>query len=234
MRVEFHWRPGRPKTLPMVVALVVTGLMVRTARAETAPKTLSSATTLVVFAEHGIPEGEWTDLSAAMRVGAAEAAKETPALRGGVEMVHGETIPAGLRLGSSIAVYLHGDCTLLPRPRYVQAGRLGWVKKYHGHIEPFIHVDCTQLVDMLGPMALPMTPTRRNMVMAEAMTRVILHEWIHIATQNAGHAEQGVAQAQFGVRDLLADDDVLGEYGGRQGKKGKSRSGVATNTGSHL
>ena len=32
-----------------------------------------------------------------------------------------------------------------------------------------------------------------------------MHEWIHIATQNAAHAEHGIAKAQFGVADLMAD-----------------------------
>lgn len=221
MRVDLSRRLRRPETLLIVIALIATVFGVERARAEMAPRTSPHKTSLVVFVQHGMTEGEWADLSAAMRLGAAEAAKEAPALRGGVEVLRGDAIPAGLRLDSSLAVYLHGDCTLLPRPGYVQAGRLGWVKEYHGHIAPFIHVDCTQLVDMLGPMALPMDRARREMVMGEAIARVILHEWIHVATQNAGHAEHGVAQAQFGVRDLLADDDVL-SGNGKERKKGKS------------
>jgi len=31
---------------------------------------------------------------------------------------------------------------------------------------------------------------------------VILHEWIHIATQNPGHSSHGLAKARFGVNDL--------------------------------
>jgi hypothetical protein len=235
MRVELPRRLHKPETLLMVVALIATGLTVEIARAETTTKTLAHTTTLVVFAEHRMPEGEWTDLLAAMRVGTAEAERETPALRHtdkgqsggtagsyeGLTVVRGDTMPVGIRVDASIVVYLHGDCTLLPRPRYVRADRLGWVKEHHGRIEPFIHVDCTQLVDMLGPMALSMNQARRNTVMAEAIARVILHEWIHVATQNPGHASHGVGQPQFGVRDLLADDDVMS---GREknGKKGKS------------
>ncbi len=219
MRAEFTYRIRRPEILPMV-ALLVTGFGVTRASAETSTPMAPHQTTLIVFARHRMPEGEWNDLFAAMRVGAAEAAKETPALRGGMKMLRSDAVAPGMHADSPIAVYLHGDCTLLPMPRYIQAGRLGWVMEYHGRIEPFIHVDCTQLVDMLGPMALPMNQPRRNMVMAEAMTRVILHEWIHIATQNAGHADHGVAQPQFGVRDLLADDDAMSGKGGKKRKKG--------------
>jgi len=42
--------------------------------------------------------------------------------------------------------------------------------------------------------------------MAEAMARVILHEWVHIATQSAHHGSHGVTQSVFGLQDLLADD----------------------------
>jgi hypothetical protein len=59
---------------------------------------------------------------------------------------------------------------------------------------------------MLSPMALSMTQNRRNTVMGEAIARVILHEWIHIATQNPKHASRGVEKSGFGVMDLLADD----------------------------
>jgi hypothetical protein len=43
--------------------------------------------------------------------------------------------------------------------------------------------------------------------MAEAMARVIMHEWIHIATQSARHGHRGVSKSIFSVRDLLVDDD---------------------------
>ena len=38
--------------------------------------------------------------------------------------------------------------------------------------------------------------------MAHAVARVILHEWIHIATQNSGHSSYGLTKARFGVDDL--------------------------------
>lgn len=212
-------------------ALIATGLVVEKALAETStpePRT----TTLVVFAEHRMAESEWSDLFQAIHVGAADVAKEAGAsraagngasagdseLRGRLEILRGDTLPVGLHVDSPVAVYLHGNCTLRPGPPYMQAGRLGWVLMDHARIAPYIHVDCEHLADMLGWMALGMSQPRRNMVMAEAMARVILHEWIHVATQNPGHEEHGVAKRQFGVRDLLADDYVLS---GREKKKRK-------------
>jgi hypothetical protein len=59
---------------------------------------------------------------------------------------------------------------------------------------------------MLGPLALGMDRSHLDNVMAEAIARVILHEWIHIATQSASHGANGITKPQFVVRDLLAGD----------------------------
>jgi hypothetical protein len=82
------------------------------------------------------------------------------------------------------------------------------VKKVDGEIQPFIHVSCERIVEMLQGMALGMDQQRKNTVMAEAMARVIAHEWVHIATQKAGHEKSGVMESGFQVSDLLTDDPV--------------------------
>jgi len=76
----------------------------------------------------------------------------------------------------------------------------------HGRIEPFAHVDCTRIGQVLGPQALGLNRNQRNTVMTGAIARVVLHEWIHIATQNPAHAESGISKAQFGVADLMHRD----------------------------
>jgi hypothetical protein len=213
MRVEHSSRPLRPDFILLMIALIATGSAVERAVAETRAAPKPHTTTLIVFAKHEMPEGEWAALLGSIRRDTAEMAKETPAVRGPVEVLRGDAVEKGLHVDEPIPVYLHGDCRLFPRPRYIQAGRLGWVMRVHGHIEPFIHVDCTQLVDMLGPIALEMTMNRRNTVMGEAITRVVLHEWIHIATQNPKHAEEGVEKPAFSVTDLLADEAAVGKKG---------------------
>lgn len=220
MRVELPRRPLRPGIF-LIVALIASWFVTERAFAEMPAATTSHTTTLILFATHSMPEGEWTALLAALRKGAVHVAAEAPALRGAFEILRGDKIAKGLHVDKPIAVYLHGDCTLLPRPVYVRAGTLGWVLRSKERIEPFIHVNCAGLVDMLGPLALAMSVNRRNMVMAEAITRVILHEWIHIATQNAGHAAHGVAQPQFSVFDLLADDEELRRFRAIRVKKSK-------------
>jgi hypothetical protein len=47
---------------------------------------------------------------------------------------------------------------------------------------------------------------RRKTVMAGAIARVIVHEWIHIAAQSSSHTERGIEKAQYGVTDLMAGE----------------------------
>jgi hypothetical protein len=94
-------------------------------------------------------------------------------------------------------------------------GALGWVYRVHGQIAPFIHVDCEEITQILGPLALMLTTSRRDQIMAEAIARVVLHEWVHIATQSAAHARDGVAKSSFGIPDLLADDREYRRYPAR-------------------
>jgi hypothetical protein len=181
-------------------------------------------TTMIVFAERSMPEGEWAALMDSLRWSAASAAREMPELRGGFEVLRGEMVPRGLHVDVPISVYLKGDCRLVPQPFTIAQGTLGWVMRVHGRIEPFVHVDCTRLAQMLSPMAVSMTQNRRNTVMGEAITRVILHEWIHIATQSSKHASRGVEKSGFGVMDLLADDAKMQPRSSHEGKKRKVHS----------
>ena len=93
-------------------------------------------------------------------------------------------------------MYLQGDCTLRPPPLYAThavEGALGWVLRVNGRIEPYVHVDCTILVRMLGRMGMHLSRDRRNTVMGESMARVIVHEWIHYARQSAAHGDRGIS-----------------------------------------
>ena len=127
-----------------------------------------------------------------------------------VQILRGDQIAPGIVVDHPIAVYLHGDCTTDPGVRYPIgekreiSGPLGWVLLDHGHIKPFIHVDCDRLAQVLRTSALTRTDGDRNQRMASAIAHVILHEWIHIASQNAHHAHSGLAKAEFSVNDLLS------------------------------
>jgi hypothetical protein len=169
--------------------------------------TSPARTTVVVFADRPMQEEQWSDLFAALRAGLASGGAETGLLGEEAEFVRGDSAASGFRVQSAIVVFLHGDCTLRPLPRRTAYGvPLGWVRQVDGRIEPFAHVDCTRIGQVLGAQALGMGADRRNAVMGGAIARVILHEWIHIAMQSSSHAERGIEKAQFGVEDLMASE----------------------------
>jgi hypothetical protein len=133
-----------------------------------------------------------------------------------IQIVSQDSIPSGLRVDHAIVVYLLGDCRNVPRPAFSfesggqVSGPLGWVLEAHGRVEPFVHVDCARLAAVLSSIALGSSPAERNQEMANSIARVILHEWIHIATQNPGHATHGIGQAQFTVNELIAPGRAQG------------------------
>jgi hypothetical protein len=170
------------------------------------PAESTPQTTLIIFADKPMHDAQWSSLFSAFRRGQTILAASTPGLSGEIDLKRGDQLTPGLQVKSPIVVHLHGSCTLLPRPRYVVVGPIGWVPRVKGHIQPFVNVDCDRIVAMLGPLALAMNHNRRNTVMGEAIARVILHEWIHFSTQSAAHSDHGVSKSEFTVADLLADD----------------------------
>jgi len=127
-----------------------------------------------------------------------------------LQILRGDKIVSGILVDKFIAVYLVGECKVTPTPQLdpfhpvTISGALGWVNVTDGQIQPFIHVDCKRIGQMLGLHAMGLSVDQRQRQMANAIARVILHEWIHIATQNPHHAKHGIAKAEFSINDLLA------------------------------
>jgi hypothetical protein len=67
----------------------------------------------------------------------------------------------------------------------------------NGRILPFLRVDCSRVLQMLGLHAEPS-------VVGRAIGRVIAHEIYHIVAHTADHHDRGVAKAVFSVQDLTA------------------------------
>jgi hypothetical protein len=166
-------------------------------------------TTVVVFADHPLTKSQWPSLFAAIRSVLAEVAAESPAIDINAELVEGDSLVPGMPVDASLSVYLHGDCnaSLQPPRGYPAGAKLGWVRERQGSIEPFVHVDCTTIGQVLEPGIYWFSNDQRIHAMAGAIARVIVHEWIHIATQTAGHGGQGVTKAHFGMDDLLPERD---------------------------
>jgi hypothetical protein len=170
---------------------------------------------LALFSDRPMSDEFWPIIVSALREELASGAPETrffPAQTAGadpaVQILRGDRIAPGLDADHPITIYLHGDCVVLPSfsvGRPSSSAALGWVRLNHGHIEHFIHVECTRLAQTLATQTHGFDRDQRDRLMARAIARVILHEWIHIATQNPGHARDGLAKATFGPRDLIAN-----------------------------
>jgi hypothetical protein len=177
------------------------------------PSESTPQATLIIFADKPMHDAQWASLFAEFRRGQTILAATASSLSGEIDLKRGDQLAPGSEVKSPIVVHLHGSCTLLPRPRYVVVGPIGWVPRVKGHIQPFVNVDCDRIVAMLGPLALAMNHNRRNTVMGEAIARVILHEWIHFSTQSAAHSDHGVSKSEFTVADLLAKDEPTQDKG---------------------
>ncbi len=162
--------------------------------------------TLVVYAEKPMADEEWAALSSSLRNGFERLALETHFVSSGFEIVRGEKVAAGAQLEGIIPIFLHGSCHLVGQPAQHEVhGPLGWVIRDHDEIQPFIHVDCGRIADMLNQRALWMNHGTRTAAMAEAISRVVLHEWVHIATQSAAHTREGIEKRSFALEDLIPD-----------------------------
>ena len=193
-------------SLLVVAALSATLLSAKDAFGES-PYT--RRTTMAVFTDHAMEDNQWSALVRELHKSETRFESTVREIAGGLDVLRGRDLETGVNVDVGLSVYIIGDCTLMPGPRRSVNGALGWVKKVDGQIQPFIHVNCARLMEMLQPVALGMNRDRRNTVVAEAIARVIAHEWIHIATQEARHEKIGVMQSQFQLSDLLADDDPL-------------------------
>ena len=186
----------------LLVLLLVVQWIVSRVHAEAAV-VATPRLTLIVSGDKPIPEEEWTAVSSALQAGFDHLALETRLVPGGVEVVRGEAVALGMQFDSVISIYLHGDCRLLGQPgQHEIRGALGWVLRDQGEIRPFIHVDCARIAEMLGQPALWMDRATRTAVMAQAISRVVLHEWVHIATQSPEHTRDGIEKRAFSLQDL--------------------------------
>lgn len=220
---DYIGRTEYQRFLSALIALSLLGqVCLATAQAQ-APNPASAPaanSVLAIFSDRPMSNEFWPVLVIALREELASGAPETRVLPGrtvgagessdpAVQILRGDRIAPGINAENPITIYLHGDCVLAPsfslslgQPSI--AGALGWVRRSHGQIEHFIHVECSGLAQMLATRAYGLDRDQRNRLMAVAIARVILHEWIHIATQNPGHAPDGLGKASFRPQDLVA------------------------------
>src|SRR5206468_2937927 len=120
------------------------------------PMPETSHTTMVVFTDHPMEDDQWSALVRELQRSEVKLETEAREIGGGLEVLRGRDLAAGESVNEVISVSVIGDCTLLPGPRKIVKGALGWVEKVDGEIQPFIHVSCERIVEMLQGMALGM------------------------------------------------------------------------------
>jgi hypothetical protein len=205
--VELQQRQARTRVVRFtLMALLLVQWIAAAVHVKAAVVLAQPRITVIVYPERPMPEAEWTALLQDLQQGFTNLALEARFTPVPVDIIRGDTLQQHVPVDAAVAIYLHGECTLLGQPdQSVPQGALGWVLRDHGKIAPFIHVNCARIRDMLGPSALWMKGDRRTLAMAEAIARVVLHEWIHVARQSAAHQSSGLSKGGFGVADLIPD-----------------------------
>jgi hypothetical protein len=170
---------------------------------------------LLISSERRMPEEWWAALFAALQANLPEATENVPAIDANPQFLRGDDPANANFAGPVITVYLGGDChpSVLHMP-FPWGARLGWVSEVDGFIVPIIHVDCPRIGQAIADRTQWMNRDEGTAAMSEAIARVILHEWVHVATQSGAHGADGVTKARFGV------DDLLGGDGARNGAEG--------------
>ena len=190
-------RPHFPRPVSLItLALALFSLAVFKAQA--------AESTIVFYADKQVSETLWTPLFSAIQ---DDLAKENYGLADrNPRLLRDSDVYPGEEFASVIEVRLLGRCDV-PQQAYrpLKPGPLGWVLRVHGQIQPFIYVDCTRMAQVLDPTTLGMSPEKRTRAMSQAISRVLVHEWLHIATQNAGHTAHGIGEAQLTPSTLVAE-----------------------------
>jgi hypothetical protein len=212
MRVDVF--PNFCRTVATLIVAAGVALSLQSLCGQDVPAKQTAAgarTTLVIFPASPMPDDEWTALFEAVQ---RTAAVEKIEGAGDLEFVRGDTMRPGVSVERAVVIYLHGNCDLEPLPRRTgYSVRLGWVfrengGRENGKIDPYINVDCTRIGQVLGAQARGLGRDARDRMMAGAMARVLVHEWIHVARQTADHGRNGITKASFDVADLLGEQEA--------------------------
>ncbi|MBT9331846.1 hypothetical protein [Paracidobacterium acidisoli] len=192
-------------TLPACILFVAASFALRSRplRAEASPP----HTTLIFYGDPHMKESLWPALFTILQQDLSAREGELAAasmLDPAPEMVRGISFPSGSSARPAIVVRLSGRCDILPQAwSPVYSGPLGWVTELHGVIRPYIYIDCARIVQLLNQRALGMNKEQRRSAMCQAISHILIHEWIHIATQKAAHTSGGIEKANLGIDELI-------------------------------
>jgi hypothetical protein len=169
-----------------------------------------SGVAIVFLAQPQVSEAFWPALFQSLREDLEAGAGELPdgfGLDRKPALLRYDDLVRGIQAASVIEVRLSGRCDVLPqadRPwRKASADPLGWVQRAAGEIQPFIFIDCERIAQVLRQAALGLNQEERRQAMTRAIAHVLIHEWIHVATQSSSHSAHGIASASLSVRELI-------------------------------
>jgi hypothetical protein len=176
-----------------------------------AQKISTASTTLVVLADHHIQDHLWPILVATL-IRDAAAQSELASVNGNLKIILSGINTPGPIFPSRIEVELIGRCDLAwDHNASLRYGPLGWVLGKPGQIAPIIYVDCAEIGQIIYPSTRNMTENQRLRATSEAVSHVILHEWIHIATQSPAHAAHGIMQPALTAPELVTPAPANGK-----------------------
>jgi hypothetical protein len=174
-----------------------------------------SGTAIVFYAQPQVSEDMWPSLFQIVRADLAGGAGELSngvALDKAALLVRGNEDLRGVSFSHIVSVRLLGRCDVLPQTNRPEvAGPLGWVPVVSGKIQPYVSIDCTRLAQLLRPAVAGLNQEDRRYAMLQAVAHVLIHEWIHIATQSEAHGRRGIMQAYLSANQLIAgpkNDDL--------------------------
>jgi hypothetical protein len=167
-------------------------------------------TAMVFYAQTQMTEDLWADLFQSLPADLAAGIDETPkgfALQQDPTYFRGNRdLAVEIDFSKVIVVKLLGRCDALPRAnRPSLKGPLGWVLEVSGTIQPFIFVDCERLAQVLRTRSAGLNKDERRHEMAQAIAHVVIHEWIHIATQSPSHGAHGITKQFLSPAELIAE-----------------------------
>ncbi len=165
-------------------------------------------TTIVFYAQPNVSDDLWPVLFQVLRADLADETDELPngfVLDKQAAFVRGSDDLRGHLFYRVVVVKLLGRCDVLPQTDHPSKGPLGWVPQISGTIQPFISIDCTRIAEVLRAAAAGLNKQGRQYMMDQAIAHVLIHEWIHIATQSTHHSSRGLSQAYLSVNDLIRE-----------------------------
>jgi hypothetical protein len=198
-----HRRQALGSSVGVLFALLLANALVPALHAQ------QSGTAIVFYAQSQVNDELWPVVFQAVRDDLASDSGELPkglVLDQNPAFLPGKDLTQGIDFANVIQVKLLGRCDVLPQAdRPSLRGPLGWVLLVSGEIQPFVFIDCSRIAQVLRPVAAGLDKDGRRNVMAQAIAHVLIHEWIHVATQNRSHGDRGITQAALSVNELIAD-----------------------------